>query len=60
MIFIFECEHEAAGDLREVKRGQYVCNRCNEPVRRDVVAEQRNAARKVQGIGGKQNSGGTT
>lgn len=52
MIFVFTCGHEAKGDLREVKRGEYVCNICNTAVRRDVVAEQRNAARKVQGIGG--------
>lgn len=53
MIFTFTCGHEADGDLREIRRGRYVCNTCGAAVRRDVVAEQRNAARKVQGIGGK-------
>lgn len=52
MIFVFTCDHMNDGDVREVKRHHYICNTCGKEVRRDVVAEQRNAAHKVSGIGG--------
>jgi ribosomal protein L37AE/L43A len=51
MIFTFTCKCGTA-NAREIRRGIYACEDCGAEVRRDVVAEQRNAARKAAGIGG--------